>query len=78
MGTRCNFWGYPERELQPWALFLFTFKDASSSDGLLGSVRWSSRPCRRKSVERLAGQHARGLAEAEEKPAGPSVKAQAK
>jgi hypothetical protein len=26
------------------ALFLFTFKDASISDGLLGSVRWQSRP----------------------------------
>jgi len=38
MGTRCKFWGDPERELQPWALFPFTFKDASSSDGLLGSL----------------------------------------
>jgi hypothetical protein len=38
MGTRCNCRGDPERELQPWALFPFTFKDASSSDGLLGSL----------------------------------------
>ena len=30
----------PERELQPRGLFLFTLKDASSSDGLRGSVRW--------------------------------------
>jgi hypothetical protein len=31
-------WGDPERELQQCPLFLFTFKDASSSDGPLVSL----------------------------------------
>jgi hypothetical protein len=51
MGTRCEFWGDPEREFQPWALCLFTFKDDSSSDGLPGSVRWQSRPLRGSPVD---------------------------
>jgi hypothetical protein len=34
--------GDSERRPQPLASFLFTFKDASSSGGLLSSVRWQS------------------------------------